>query len=98
MKRLRILSPLLLAILLASAAEFPARADEAKKQPKTPALQNPLTIRESEILGTLEKPQFSTDLPWKSPLIDRFNGYLPGTYDNTREIYRSIRPVPEIRK
>lgn len=74
-----------------------ANAEVIKSVPKEPGRQKSLTVRETEILGTVEKPQFSTELPWKRPLIDQFNS--PQLHRSFRkEIYRPLQPSSEFKK
>ncbi|MBI1820351.1 MAG: hypothetical protein HY036_03240 [Nitrospirae bacterium] len=52
------------------------------------------TLRESEILGTLENPQLSTKLPWKSPEGLNENA-APLHRSFIKEIFRPVAPLED---
>jgi hypothetical protein len=66
-------------------------AEESNRMSKELIKPRPMTIRETEILGTLEKPQFSTDLPWKSPSVNKITS-AQSRRQFKKEIFRSIHP------
>jgi hypothetical protein len=97
MKKLKIFASFIFFIGAVSFAPMAADAEETNAFPKEPVRQKSLTMRETEILGTVEKPQFSTELPWKSPLIDHFNA--PQLHRSfKKEIFRPVHPLSELKK
>jgi hypothetical protein len=78
-------------------AMTPVFADEGAAGSKEPVKQKTMTVRETEILGTFEKPQFSTDLPWKSPSISNLNAPQPHR-SFKYEILRPLHPNSEFNK
>ncbi len=52
------------------------------------------TLRESEILGTIEKPRLSTELPWKSPEGLNKNA-APLRRSFIKEIFRPVVPLED---
>jgi hypothetical protein len=97
MKNIKILVCFAFSIGAFSFGLFTAAAEETKSVPKEPVRQKSLTVRETEILGTIEKPQFSTEIPWKRPLIDHFNA--PQLHRSfKKEIFRPVHPSPELLK
>lgn len=66
-------------------------AEESNKMSKELIKPRPMTIRETEILGTLEKPQFSTELPWKSPSVNKTNS-AQSRRRFKKEIFRPVYP------
>ena len=66
-------------------------------QRETPAeerVQRKTVLRESEILGTLETPQLSTELPWKNPEGISLGSSQPHR-SFIKEIFRPVVPLEE---
>jgi hypothetical protein len=86
-------SKLLTSLVLAAwlSTPLPLLAEETGPAAKEPVKPRMSTSRETEILGTVEKPQFSTDLPWKPPQVHPYSATQPRRSFN-KEIFRPISP------
>ncbi|MBI3606158.1 MAG: hypothetical protein HY202_09075 [Nitrospirae bacterium] len=75
-------------------------ADGGNASAKTPQISPPGktgSLRESEILGTVEKPGLSSRLPWKNPEgVDTGPSRLHRSFLN--EIFRPIGPAAGVRQ
>ncbi|MHB8481246.1 MAG: hypothetical protein ACYDBV_00700 [Nitrospiria bacterium] len=78
-------------------AEERIQTDKDLKEDSTPLSgkknqERKEVLRESEILGTLEKPQISTELPWKDPEgLDVKLAPLHRSF--IKEIFRPVAPL-----
>jgi hypothetical protein len=74
-----------------------APAEDKTPAPKESSRTKTANVRETEILGTLEKPQFSTELPWQSPAGYSLNA--PQLHRSfKKEIFRPLHPLSELNK
>lgn len=91
MKQVKFIFGVILLIFVFGYSFNPVHAEELRKMSNDPVVPKSSTFRESEILGTLERPQLNTELRWKGPLINNFNS--PQSHRTfKKEIFRPVHP------
>jgi len=94
MNKIKTYLPLFLLVFLISSAGF-SSAEEGLTPLKDPLSGKKTKLRESEILGTLENPKISTEIPWQTPEGVDLNA--PRIHRRfLKEIFRPVRPFSEI--
>jgi hypothetical protein len=90
-KRIKYIFGVILLTIFSFFSIYPAYAEEPRKIMKDPVAPQSASVRETEILGTLEKPQLNTEIRWKGPLINNFNSQPPRR-SFKKEIFRPVHP------